>query len=347
MDDHAPFRPDYAFDGEPAPGSTIEVAPGIHWLRMPLPFKLNHINLWLLEDGDGWTIVDTGICRDEVKEQWQQVWDATLGGRPVTRLIVTHFHPDHAGLAGWLVERWGCEFHMPRTEWAWGRMLSLDTEGGGHAAYRRFYAAAGFDEEKLSLIGRRIGRYAQNVATFPPGFRHLGDGTEISIGGRIWRVITGHGHAPEHACLWCDDAKVMIAGDQVLPRISPNVSVWPQEPEADPLALFLESLAHIETQVSDEALVLPSHDWPFHGLHGRLRDLASHHADRLDETRAACGEEGASAVEVLRHLFTRELDEHQLFFAVGETLSHLHRLMAEGRVTRETEPDGVHIYRAV
>ncbi len=333
------FKPDYPFDGEPARGTTKQVAPGVHWLRMPLPFKLNHINLWLLEDGDGWAVVDTGICTDEVKALWEQIFDGTMAGRPVKRVVVTHFHPDHAGLAGWLTARFDAPLVMPLTEWTFGRMLSLDDRGISLPAFRAFYHKAGFDADMMESVAKRLGNYARVVSTFPATYRRIADGDGIEIGGRRWRMIVGRGHAPEHACLYCDELDVMISGDQVLPRISPNVSVWPQEPEGRPLALFLETLQRIGREVTGDPLVLPSHDWPFKGLHGRLDDLTSHHDDRLDETLAACAEP-STGVDILCRLFKRELDEHQMFFAIGETLAHLHHLVDQGRVSVSLGADG-------
>jgi glyoxylase-like metal-dependent hydrolase (beta-lactamase superfamily II) len=350
------YVPDYAYDAAPEAGDAVEVAKGIYWLRMPLPFKLDHINLWLLEDDDesgaGWTIVDTGIAREEVKAAWEQVFgDFFTGDKPLKRVIVTHFHPDHLGLAGWLVERFGVPLWMPREEWAWGRMLSLDDSGDTmRPAFERFYRAAGFDEAMMADAARRPGRYAKIVSPVPGAFRRISDGDVIGIGGREWRVIVGTGHAPEHACLHCRELEVLISGDQVLPKISPNVSVWPQEPDAEPLSQYLGSLDKFRGLVP-ETLVLPSHNLPFRGLEGRLDDLAGHHQERLQETLAVCGNSktgpvtgGVTGVEVLRQLFKRKLDTHQLFFAVGEALAHLHHLMGQGKITRRMGEDGVNVF---
>ncbi len=337
------YIPDYVFEGEPALGETMQVAQGIHWLRMPLPFKLDHINLWLLEDGDGWVIVDTGICTDVVKAAWETLFKGTMAGRPVNKVIVTHFHPDHAGLAGWLCEKFNAPLIMPITEWTFGRMLHLDDQAHTEAGFRSFYKRAGFTPELMDTIGRRAGGYKKNVSPIPTAFERISDGQNISIGGRDWRMIVGRGHSPEHACLYCEDAQVLISGDQVLPKISPNVSVWPQEPEGMPLALFIESIDRIRHAVSGDPLVLPSHNWPFRGLQDRLDDLDAHHVERLDETVTALFEP-SSGVDVLYRLFKRQLDEHQTFFAIGETLAHLHHLLAEGRVSRDRRDDGVDIY---
>jgi len=333
----------YAFDGIPEIAETREVAPGVHWHRMPLPFKLDHINLWLLEDGDGWTAVDTGIARPEVKDAWERIFTARLGGRPLRRVIVTHFHPDHVGLAGWLQERSGADVWMPLAEWAFARMLTLDQSDETHAANVAFYRAAGFDPAQLAAAAGRRGRYAQSVSPIPLTFRRYREGETIPVGGRGWRVIVGLGHSPEHACLWCEELRVLISGDQILPRISPNIAVWPHEPGANPLALYLESLEKFRG-LPDEVLVLPSHDRPFRGLAWRLDELADHHRVRLERTWEACSPP-ATGADVLRRLFVRELDSHQLMFAIGESLAHLHFLIGEGAIARETRADGVRLFR--
>lgn len=337
------FKPDYPFEGTPELGTTLEVAPGIHWLRMPLPFKLDHINLWLLEDGDKWVIIDTGICRDEVKSAWAEIFTSVMQDRPVSKVVVTHFHPDHAGLAGWLTEKFDVPLIMPLAEWTFGRMVWLD--GGEYSLdlFRAFYRRAGFSEEMMESVSRRVSGYRNVVAPIPGAFDRITDGDEITIGGKSWQMIVGRGHSPEHACLYCKESDVLISGDQVLPRISPNVSVWPQEPNGKPLGLYLETLSRIGTQISGNPLVLPSHDWPFYGLHARLDDLIAHHHERLDETFDAV-DTPKSGVEVLRKLFNRPLDEHQTFFAIGETLAHLYHLADEGRIKCTRNSDGIDIY---
>ena len=340
LPDKNPIR--YAFSALPQPGATVEAAPGVHWLRMPLPFKLDHINLWLLEDGDGWTIVDTGIARDEVKAAWEQVFASRFAGRPLKRVIVTHFHPDHMGLAGWLTERFGVELWTPLSEWTMGRLFAQGPAEDSLAQSGRFYRRAGFEPGLLESIAGRRFAYRDGVAPIPAMFRRIRHGDLIDIGGRSWRVIVGHGHSPEHASLYCDEARVLISGDQVLPRITPNISVWPQEPEADPLRLYLDSLRRFD-ELQAGTLVLPSHDQPFTGLHACLDALAHHHDRRLEKALEIC-REPATGVEVLGRLFRRELDSHQLMFAIGEALAHLHYLAGQGRLRRETRPDGVQVF---
>jgi glyoxylase-like metal-dependent hydrolase (beta-lactamase superfamily II) len=339
------YKPEYLF-GKVVPemGTTFEVAPGVYWLRMPLPFALNHINLWLLEDGDGWTVVDTGIARDEVKAAWRTLAATYFSAdKPLKRIIVTHFHPDHVGLAGWMCAEFGVKLWMPMTEWSHARMSYLDDGKGQLDETLSFYRGAGFDDEMSAQVNNRIGRFPSIVSPIPNSFNRISEGDDIDIGGRNWRIIIGTGHSPEHACLYCGDAKILISGDQVLPRISPNVSVWPQQPTANPLAQFLDSLKKFK-HLPDDTLVLPSHDWPFYGLLGRLDDLTAHHEERLDAAWAACAVP-ATGVVVLNALFHRKFDAHQLFFAIGESLAHIHHLEHLGRVEREICASGIHYFQ--
>jgi glyoxylase-like metal-dependent hydrolase (beta-lactamase superfamily II) len=329
----------------PRPGEMLSIAPGVWWLRMPLPFALDHINLWLLEDGAGWTIVDTGYATARTKELWEQIFAEGLGGLPVARIIVTHYHPDHIGLAGWLTERWQAPLWITEKEWLFARVMSQAADD--FIPLRRGFAhRAGLGPAASELFGEREQSYRRGVPEVPASFQRLGDGMVIEIGGREWRVIVGEGHAPELACLYCAETGVLIAGDQVLPKISPNVSVQAHEPDGDPLARFLSSLCKLQDVVPPDALVLPSHNLPFLGLHARLESLAAHHRARCDEVIAACGTPKA-AVELLPVLFRRSLDRHQMGFALGEALAHLHYLMHQGILDRVLDADGVNHFTRV
>jgi glyoxylase-like metal-dependent hydrolase (beta-lactamase superfamily II) len=329
----------FAAAAPPPPGETTAIAPGVLWLRMPLPFALDHINLWLVEDGAGWTVVDAGYAMLETKALWERIFAERLGGRPVTRIIVTHYHPDHIGLAGWLAERWQAPLWITEKEWLHARVMSRGSED--FVGLRRDFARrAGLDAAASELFGEREKSYRRGVPSVPPAFRRIADGMAIEIGGREWRVVVGEGHAPELACLYCAAAGVLIAGDQVLPKISPNVSVQAHEPEGDPLAKYLASLARLREMLPAETLVLPSHNLPFYGLHARIDELAAHHAQRCDEVLAAC-ERPRSAVDLLPVLFRRPLDRHQTAFALGEALAHLHYLEGRGDLGREHGADGI------
>jgi len=308
--------PSYEYEAAPRLGNTIEVASGVYWLRMPLPFKLDHINLWLLEDndddGDGWTIVDTGINLEEVRDAWKIILSERISDtKPLKRVLVTHFHPDHFGLAGWLTQKFKVPLWMPREEWAQAKILSMETNTNSRDAFSQFYHAAGFDLDMLEKAKSRPGRYSNLISPAPASFVRIVDDQEISINGRRWRTIIGSGHSPEHACLYSAEIDTLISGDQVLPKITPNISVWPQEPKANPLALFLSTLEKLQN-LGEDTLVLPSHKFPFRGLDKRIYELKSHHYERLEVTLNICSKP-VNGIEVMQQLFQRELDTHQMF----------------------------------
>jgi glyoxylase-like metal-dependent hydrolase (beta-lactamase superfamily II) len=328
----------------PEHGTVIQLADGVGWTRSPVPGSLNHINLWLLEDGEGIAIVDTGLNMPAAREAWEAVFAGPLAGRTVTRIICTHFHPDHLGLAGWLAERFGVRLWMTRGEWLFGRMLTTDVRDAPPAEAFAYWRAAGWSEERIGAeAAKGWGRFAAMVSPIPVAMVRLQDGDELGIGGRTWRVVTGSGHSPEHACLVDDEAKLLIAGDQVLPRITSNVSLSLSEPEADPLGEWLASIAKLR-RLPDDLLVLPSHGEPFTGLHARLDALAGGHAERLDALHVHLGEP-RRAVDCFSVLFGRKIDDSVYGMATGEAMAHLRHLEVEGRAVRELR-DGAHWYRA-
>ncbi|HET8729055.1 MAG TPA: MBL fold metallo-hydrolase [Alphaproteobacteria bacterium] len=334
----------YPFPETPPEGTMLEVAPGIHWVRMPLPFALDHVNLWLIEDGDGWTMIDTGLADDRTRANWRTVLKGPAAGRAVARLLATHFHPDHAGLAGWFQEETGAPLLMSRVEWLTGRMLSIaDDAAAGDAG--AFFRSQGLAAEKADGMTRRGNVYRQRVTPLPPVYQRLAEGDVVQIGGRPWRVMIGTGHAPEHVCLYCEPLNVLIAGDQILPRITPNVSVHWYEPLANPLAGFLASSERF-AKLPKDVLVLPSHGKPFRGLRQRLAGLEHHHAERLAEVAAACAEP-RTAADLLPVLFRRPLDDHQLAFAMGEAVAHLAYLAEDGTLIRHRDREGVFRFQAV
>jgi glyoxylase-like metal-dependent hydrolase (beta-lactamase superfamily II) len=336
-------------DQLPAPGETIEVAPGVRWIRMSLPFALDHINLWLQRDRidgvEGWTVVDCCIDRGEAREQWERVFETQLQGLPILRVIVTHMHPDHIGLAHWLCAHWKAPLWMSATDYYVARTMTgpggTDNAAGGDAA-ADFFASHGLvDAEAVAKIRQRAHYYRDMVPALPSRYVRLMEGTTVHIGGRAWRCISGYGHAPEHIALYCDEINVLLGGDMMLPRISTNVSVHADEPEADSLRLFLDSIARFRELPAD-VLALPSHGKPFTGVHRRIEQLEEHHRDRLAELLAGCRERPLSAADGVPIMFKRALDLHQLTFAMGETIAHLHLLWHAGQLRRTRGEDGIY-----
>jgi glyoxylase-like metal-dependent hydrolase (beta-lactamase superfamily II) len=325
----------FPFPVLPEGGTARQVAPGVLWLRMPLPFALDHINLWLIQDGDSWTAVDSGLGTDETRGYWDHIFRDALGGAGLSRVLVTHFHPDHMGNAGWLTRRFGAPLWMTESEYLTAHAQYETRAGYGPDATARLFASHGLDPERVSGIAGRGNSYRRSVSEPPIEFARMIQDDEIRIGDHDWRVMIGHGHAPEHAALYCAALGVLISGDMLLPKISTNVSVWPTEPLGDPLKLFLRSVDDF-AELPADTLVLPSHGLPFRGAHTRVRMLHDHHRDRLAEVIEACAGP-ATAADLLPVLFRRPLDMHQTFFAMGEAIAHLHYLWYQGRVSRSIE----------
>ena len=328
----------YPIAQQPAPGEALEIAPGVHWLRMPLPFELNHINLWLLEEEDGWTIVDTGLNLDDIKRSWEAVLADHCRAKPVKRIVVTHCHPDHLGLARWLGEKTGAGTWITQGEilnaYAWFHQLpNYDVDG-----MVGFFRRHGLDEARAGLLFNRGPTYRGRVDGLPIEYRRLLETDFLRIGGHDWRVIVGYGHSPEHASLYCAELDVLISGDMLLPRISTNVSAMSSNPDGDPIRLFLDSIARYAA-LPESTLVLPSHGRPFRGIQARIAELDRHHAGRFEALVAAC-DTPKSACELIPTLFNRELDAHQIMFAMGESIAHLNYLEHAGRL-RRTQDAGV------
>lgn len=328
----------FPFPDTPAPGCAREVAPGVLWLRMRLPFALDHINLWLLRDGDQWTAVDTGLSNQETRANWDRIFADKNLAVGLNRLIVTHYHPDHIGNAGWLAQRFGINMWISETEYLSAHAHYDGTAGNSSRAAADLFARHGLDADRVSAVAARGNDYRKIISQPPERYVRILDGDDINVGKNAWRVITGYGHAPEHSALYCEKLGVLISGDMLLPRISTNVGVWPVEPLGDPLKLFLRSIDRFGELPAD-TLVLPSHGLPFTGAHRRVQMLHDHHRDRLAEVLDACASP-SSAAELLPVLFRRELDSHQILFAMGESIAHLHHLWYRGALEALTE-DGV------
>ena len=339
----------------PERGRTRQVAPGVHWMRMPLPFALDHINLWLLrdvQDGvEGWTVVDCGIADDATRSAWEELFAAELQGLPILRVLCTHMHPDHIGLAHWLCERFStptreCRLWISSTDWTTAHVASRPPTGLSGDSATRFFSRHGLvDAQALQRVRQRAHYYARMVPQVPASYRRLMHGQVLRVGGHDWRCIVGYGHSPEHIALHCAERGLLISGDMVLPRISTNISVYDVEPEGNPLALYLDSIAALRS-LPPQTMVLPSHGLPFIGLHTRIDQLQRHHEERLAEVLAACRHKPCNAAELLPVLFKRELDLHQTTFAMGEAIAHLHALAATGQLLLVADDSGTLRYRA-
>ncbi|VXC39499.1 Metallo-beta-lactamase superfamily protein [Burkholderia sp. 8Y] len=337
----------YPFDAVPFHGDAIEVAPGVLWMRLPLPASLDHVNVWALEDGDGWAIVDTGLFMPDAPSRWEALLAGPLGSRRITRVFATHHHADHAGMAGWLARRFDCEVWMTRAEYLTCRAFVAEQGRDAPEDAVHFYRRAGWRHEMLDKYRSRYGVAAGMVFPLADCFRRIEDGQTIEIGKRRWRVKVGLGHSPEHACLYCPELNVLISGDHVLPRISSNVSVHPVEPDANPLGEWLASLTRFARALPVDALVLPSHNEPFHGLHERIERLDAGVRRGLGRLRDRLWEP-RRAVDVFGTLFAGAVQEERFSrytLATGEALAYLNYLLASGESTSHADDDGVLWYR--
>lgn len=335
----------YPFENHPKGAETFEVAPGILWARIPLPFRLNHVNVWLLRERDGWAVVDTGTANAEARKIWDTLLGTVLADAPIVRLIATHGHTDHIGLAGWLHElSGGAPYHITLVEWlsATVRIDESRSPIGPHAL--KFMTAHGCDEETVESFREERRRTNAQMVPMPTAIERLRDGQTVRFGDRDWTIMVCGGHAAEHASFWCEEDRILIAGDQILSKISPMVGVFPGEPLSDPLSDYLTSLEEFRKLPAD-TYVLPSHGLPFYGLHKRIDQLAAHHAVRL-ETLVGLMDRPTIAMELTSGLFAKAVKEGQGRNALAETLAHAHRLVTEGRARRIERKDRVLFERA-
>ncbi|MEM9254040.1 MAG: MBL fold metallo-hydrolase [Pseudomonadota bacterium] len=330
----------------PKPGTAVPIAEGVYWVRFAMPMSLDHINLWLLEDGQGWTVVDTCLSMSSSRETWETLFQGIMKGKPIKRVICTHLHPDHVGLAGWLTERFDCELWMSREEFLMCRAMTADTGRPAPDVAIRFYRGAGYDEEQLQVYRDKFGNFGRAISPLPDSFRRLVDRETITIGDRYWQVIVGSGHSPEHVTLYCPALKLLISGDQVLPRITPNVSVFPTEPEGNPLDEWLRSSARLRDMLPDDLLVLPAHEAPFYGLHVRISQIIESHKEDLNSLFDYLSQP-RRAVDCFPALFKREIGPGSRGLATGETLAHLNCLLGRHRITRRRDEQGVDWYQQI
>jgi len=331
----------YPLGAVPEIGEAVEAAPGVLWMRIPLPMKgLNHINVYAVADGDGWTLVDTGLNTDISRDAWEMALVGPLQGRPVRRVICTHMHPDHIGLAGWLCARFGVGLWMSRLEYVTARMLISDTGKPAPQEGIDFSRACGWTETQIENYRKNFGQFGGAVSAMPQSYTRLSEGDRIDIGDDVWRVVVGNGHCPEHVCLWREADGVFISGDQILPRISSNISVWPTEPEQDPLSDWLASLERLTALLPEDTLVLPAHGEPFTGVRTRLEALTRGHLTSLRRLERTL-QTPSRAVDVFSSLFARPIGDGVVGMATGEAVAHLNYLAGQGRARRERDAHGV------
>lgn len=335
----------YPWDEPPKPGEAIEIADGVLWMRLPLPMKLDHVNIYALDDGDSWTVIDTGMNTKKTRAVWQSLLDGPLAGKPVGRVLVTHHHPDHVGLAGWFQREHGAELLATRTAWLFSRMLHLDVQEVPTEETRKFWCRAGMDPAILDKrMQERPMNFADVVYHMPLGFTRIQQDDVLQIGGRTWDVHIGNGHAPEHATLWSRDDNLVLAGDQILPSISSNLGTYATEPMADPVGDWLEACERLALLARTDHLVLGGHKLPFTGLPFRMRQLIDNHHSALDrlleflETPKAAG-------ECFGPLFKRSIGEAEYGLALVEAIGHVNHLYKLGQVTRSVRDDGAWLYQ--
>ena len=345
MKDAPPTGLRYPWAEPPENGDAIEVAPGVLWCRLPLPMKLDHVNVYALDDGDSWTVIDTGFDSKKTRGMWESLMAGPMGGKPVGRVVVTHHHPDHVGLAGWFQSEHGAELLTTRTAWLMARMLTLDVQETPVPESVAFWRSAGMDPALLAERAQeRPFNFGDIVAPMPLGYTRLRQGDVIEMGGRRWDVHIGNGHAPEHATFWSRDDTLVLAGDQILPSISPNIGVYATEPMADPIGDWLEACERLATLAREDHLVLGGHKLPFTGLPTRMRQLIDNHHGALDRLLAFLATPKAAG-DCFAPLFKRTIGPGEYGLALVEAVAHLSHLYQDGRATRSRRDDGAWVYQ--
>ena len=337
----------YPFAQAPAEGEAIEVAQGVLWMRLPLPMALDHVNVYALDDGDGWTIIDTGFASKRSRSIWRALMDGPLTGKPIRRIIVTHHHPDHVGLAGWFQAEFGAELICTRTTWLFSRMLQLDAQDRPTEQTVDFWHRAGMASDILEQrCNERPFNYADCVAPMPLGYTRIQQGGSIIMGGRSWDIHIGNGHSPEHATFWSRDDNLVISGDQIIASISSNIGVYATEPEADPVADWLEACERLSALARDDHFVLGGHKLPFTGLPVRMRQLIENHHGALRRLEVHLSEP-QTAAQCFMPLFKRQIVGGEYGLALVEALSHCLHLWHHGRATRSLSEDGQWLFQRV
>ncbi|MEM6663407.1 MAG: MBL fold metallo-hydrolase [Pseudomonadota bacterium] len=305
-----------------------------------MPMRLDHVNCYVIDDGDHWTLVDTGMNTSKVRGLWDGLLAGPLNGKPIGRLVLTHHHPDHVGLLGWFKEQ-GAEVWMTRYAYMAARMMTLDQPEQQPQEAVDFRLRAGQPPDEVADYAKEA-PWRMPVWPIPLGFKVINDGDTLQMGGRDWKVHFGHGHAWDHATFWTDD--VVLAGDQIIPGISSNVGVWAMEPEADTLSAWIESCHRLRTVASGtDPLILPGHKMPFRGVDFRLNQLIENHHGALRHIEKALKEGPRTAAQLFVPIFLRDIKGSQYGLALAEAVAHMNHLYLAGRVDRALVGDA-HVY---
>lgn len=319
------------------------VADDILGLRLPMPPPLDWVNTYFLRDHDGWFMVDSGYNTPDSRAILEAMITDHLDGLPIKGLILTHYHPDHVGQAGWICDRFKCPLYMSTNEWLLARWLSTDTSESYGKVLRDYYIATDAPLELAHAVGDRGNRFIATSDEVPATYKRLERGQTLTIGNRTWRVVIGSGHSPEMVLLYDEAGKLLISGDQVVARITPNISVWAFDVDANPLGDFLHSSATLPNEIPNDVTVLPGHGRIFDDIHGRLAGYLTFHENRLNKFRAGLTGEPQSLYEMTKIIFVRDLTPRDFVFAIGETHAHANYLVAIGEM--EIVPDKPFYFR--
>ncbi len=337
---------DYPYSKRPPNGEVLEVSPNLYWLRMPLPIALNHINLWLLEGKNGWTIIDSGMANDESKDIWINLFETIFKGKALEDLLITHMHLDHSGLAGWLSDYWEVDPHFTEKEYQETQLLSKGIEKSQEFIALDFYKSCGYDDASIKRYLERVTYRKTLVTPINRNYKKIKNNEIITLGDNEWEVVIANGHSPEHACLYSKENNIFICGDVILPRITPNISVRPFHADSNPLDDWINSLKNIKKRIPDDALILPSHGYPYYGAHKRIDSIIEDHMEKLESLYAFCNQ-SKNVIEVFPALFANKINENALILAVGESLAHLNYLIGEGRMEMKKNNDGINYYKSI
>lgn len=329
-------------------GGVEQVAPGIWRITMPLPFALRWVNAYLLQGDGEYCLIDAGLATPDAEAfMLQGLVAAGISPPQLSTMVLTHAHPDHIGLAGRFQQASGAPVFMLRMERQRMQGIWAAEDSQAVESVSTYYIKYGMPPEESALEKGAMAA-TRRLVTVPQQVTSLEEGQQVRLAGELYEVIWTPGHADGHICLWRASDGVLIAGDHILPRISPNISLYPNS-RPNPLQDYLDSLKKVRDLPA--RLVLPGHGFPLTGLAARADELAKHHQERIEETMQIVAEvqgaSGASTYQVAEGLFAGRLDSLQnRRFAFAEALAHLEYLRFEGRLMYREE-QGVVRYHVI